>query len=160
MTLSLPALPVEQVLAQHQEWIERIRLCYGAERTHFEREVLSVIQRYAAYVHLLAAAPAENFCEPGGLLRQGLETAFYSLQGSDGQIFAGRASLSSRRHLEPRWRLAALIAGLCAEVYRPLSQMRVSTPSSTVWPAALEPLAHWLQRNEQGQPTAQAETDY
>ncbi|MGF6095740.1 MobH family relaxase [Pseudomonas sp. 18175] len=147
-TQELTALPVSQVLAQHQEWIERIRVCYGAERQHFEHEVLSVIEGYAAYVHLLPATPADAFCEPGGLLRLGLETAFYSLQGSDGQIFAGRASLSSRRHLEPRWRLAALIAGLCAEAYRPLAQMRITSPNDAAWPAALEPLAHWLRNND------------
>ena len=130
------ALPPPELLAPHHDWIERIRLCYGVEHVRFNHEVLRLIERFAAYVHLLPATPDESFSAPGGLLQLGLQTAFYSLQGSDAQIFSGRASVSARHHLEPRWRLAALIAGLCAETHRPLGQMHVSTPHGERWPAA------------------------
>ena len=138
------ALPPPELLAPHHDWIERIRLCYGVEHGRFNHEVLRLIERFAAYVHLLPATPDESFSAPGGLLQLGLQTAFYSLQGSDAQIFSGRASVSARHHLEPRWRLAALIAGLCAETHRPLGQMHVSTPNGERWPAAQMPLWAWL----------------
>lgn len=151
-TMRFPAQPLELLLAPHLDWIERIRLCYGTERPRFEQEVLRVIQRFAAYVHLLPATPQEEFCTCGGLLHLSLQTAFYSLQGSDTQIFSGQASVVARRELEPRWRLATLIAGLCAEAHRPLGQMRVTADTGARWPAALHPLLDWLEQ--------QAATDY
>ena len=141
-----PATPLPALLAQHGEWVERIRLCYGADRLRFEQEVLRVIQRFAAYVHLLPASQHEAFCYPGGLLQLSLQTAFYSLQGSDAQIFSGQASLVARRELEPRWRLATLIAGLCCQVHRPLGQMEITVSTGARWPAALHPLLDWLQQ--------------
>ena len=53
----------------------------------------------------------------------------------------------ARRHLEPSWRLATLIAGLCAETHRPLGQMRVSSANGAHWPAALQPLLLWLEQH-------------
>ena len=145
--MSFVALPLDALLAAQGEWIERIRLCYGTDRLRFEQEVLRMIRGLAAYVHQLPASHNEAFREPGGLLQLSLQTAFYSLQGSDGQIFSGKASLVARRHLEPRWRLATLIAGLCAETHRPLGQMRVSSASGAHWPAALQPLLLWLEQH-------------
>ena len=73
------ALPPAELLAPHHDWIERIRLCYGVERSRFNHEVLRLIERFAAYVHLLPATPDESFSAPGGLLQLGLQMAFYSL---------------------------------------------------------------------------------
>jgi conjugal transfer pilus assembly protein TraI len=73
-----------------------------------------------------------------------LETAFYALQGADAHIFSGRATISERTHLEPRWRRAAFIAGLCAELHRVFSHLRVSDGESREWSPYLDPLAGWL----------------
>ena len=145
--MSFMALPLDTLLAAQGQWIERIRLCYGTDRPRFEQEVLRVIRGVAAYVHQLPATPNETFSEPGGLLQLSLQTAFYSLQGSDAHIFSGPASVVARRHLEPRWRLATLIAGLCAEAHRPLGQMRISSATGDHWPAALQPLLNWLEQH-------------
>lgn len=138
------AASLEDLLAPQQAWLNRLRLCYGTERDRFDHEVLRLIEGYAAYVHLLPATPEAEFQRPGGLLQLGVETAFYSLQGSDAQIFSGRASLTARRHLEHRWRLATLIAGLCAETYRAVGQLQVITPSGQRWLAITGPLMSWL----------------
>ena len=103
---------VDELLATHSELIARIKLCYGSSREDFEREVLTLIRRYAEFVHLLPATADNFFSAPGGLLRLGLETSFFSLQGTDAHIFSGRSTITARRHLEPRWRLATFIAGL------------------------------------------------
>ena len=138
------AVPVEDLLAGEADLIARIKLCYGIDRDGFERDVLTLVRRYAACVHLLPATADNYFSKPGGLLRLGLETAFFSLQGTDAHIFSGRMSISARRRLEPRWRHATFIAGLCCELHRLMSHIIVTDAAGEAWPAFLRPLADWL----------------
>lgn len=137
---------VEDILAAHEDLVSRIKLCYGADRANFEADLLSPIRNYAAFVNLLPATPDNFFCEIGGLFRLGLEVAFYALQGTDAHIVAGRATISTRRQLEPRWRHATFIAGLCSELHRTLSQVVVTDEHGEQWPAYLGPLTAWLER--------------
>ena len=120
------ASSVDEILAAHEDLISRIKLCYGADRAEFETDLVAPIRNYAAFVNLLPATPDNFFCEVGGLFRLGLEVAFYALQGTDGHIVSGRATISTRRHLEPRWRHATFIAGLCSELHRTLGQVVVT----------------------------------
>ncbi|MCB1888851.1 MAG: TraI domain-containing protein, partial [Rhodocyclaceae bacterium] len=138
------AVPVEDLLAGEADLIARIKLCYGIDRDSFERDVLMLVRRYAACVHLLPATADNYFSKPGGLLRLGLETAFFSLQGTDAHIFSGRMSISARRQLEPRWRHATFIAGLCSELHRLMSHVIVTDAAGETWPAFLHPLTDWL----------------
>ena len=139
-----PCVPIDELLAPHADLIGRIKLCYGSDRESFEREVLTLIRRYAAYVHLLPATADNYFSQPGGLLRLGLETGFFSLQGTDAHIFSGKSTISVRRHLEPRWRHATFIAGLCCELHRVPSHFIVTDDNGALWPSYLEPLSVWL----------------
>lgn len=140
------ASSVDEILAAHEDLISRIKLCYGADRTGFEADLLAPIRNYAAFVNLLPATPDNFFCEVGGLFRLGLEVAFYALQGTDGHIVSGRATISTRRQLEPRWRHATFIAGLCSELHRTLSQVVVTDERGEEWPGYLGPLTAWLER--------------
>ncbi|MBT9597767.1 MAG: TraI domain-containing protein [Vitreoscilla sp.] len=134
----------DELLAQNDDLIARIKLCYGADRDAYDRDILMLVRRYAAYVHLLPATADNYFSQPGGLLRLGLETAFFSLQGTDAHIFSGRSTISVRRQLEPRWRHATFIAGLCCELHRVLSHVIVADAQGEEWPCYLQPLAVWL----------------
>jgi len=138
------ALSVGELLAEHADLIARLKLCYGTDCDSFDREVMSLVRRYASYVHLLPATANNYFSTPGGLLRLGLEVAFFSLQGTDAHIFSGRSTISARRHLEPRWRLATFIAGLCCECHRVLTHLIVTDPAGEPWSGYLSPLADWL----------------
>lgn len=139
---------VEELLDTQADLIARIKLCYGVDRESFEREIMVLIRRYAAYVHLLPATVDNYFSSPGGLLRLGLETAFYSLQATDAHIFSGRMTISARRALEPRWRRATFIAGLCSELHRVFTHVIVTEPQGHSWSAYLEPLAGWCERRQ------------
>jgi len=138
------ALSVNDLLASVEDLIARIRLCFGIDRESFDSDVQPLLQQYAAYVHLLPATADNYFSTPGGLLRLGLEVAFFSLQGTDAHIFAGRSTISARRQLEPRWRQATFIGGLCCEVHRVLSHIIVTDAAGEQWPAFLQPLSTWL----------------
>ncbi|RCW65118.1 MobH family relaxase [Pseudorhodoferax soli] len=139
-----PALDLNRLMDAHKELITRIKICYGTDNATFENDVLVPVRRYAAFVHLLPATPANYFNEPGGLLRLGLETAFYALQGTDAHIFSGRATIAARRHLEPRWRLATFLAGLCSEIHRTLGAVIVTDHAGNEWSAYLQGLQPWL----------------
>lgn len=140
----IPARPIEEVLASQKDLIDRIKVCYGVDRSTFELDLLSLIHHYAEFVHLLPATPNNYFNVPGGLLRMGLEVAFFSLQGTDGHIFSGRSTISVRRHLEPRWRHATFAAGLCCELHRTLSHVIVTDEKGNEWQPYLLPLSGWL----------------
>ena len=107
---------------------------------------MPLVRSFAAYVHLLPATPDNYFKTPGGLLQLGLETAFFALQGTDARIFSGKATITARRELEPRWRIATFVGGLCCELHRVLSHMIATTTEGEEWPSFLLPLLDWLQQ--------------
>lgn len=143
-----PSEPVQALLEANDDLLAQIKLCYGADRQTFDTEVLPIVVRYAQYVHLIPATPDNYFAEPGGLLRLGLEAGFYALQGTDGHIFSGRATISVRKHLEPRWRRATFIAGLCGEIHLAASRLHVLDADGAVWPSYMSPLAVWLHERQ------------
>jgi conjugal transfer pilus assembly protein TraI len=125
----------DQILSAHQDLISRIKLCYGSDRATFDADLLLPIRNYASYVNLLPATADNFFSDAGGLFRLGLEVSFFSLQGTDGHIVSGRSTISVRRHLEPRWRHATFLAGLCSELHRTLSQLIVTDDQGNEWPS-------------------------
>jgi conjugal transfer pilus assembly protein TraI len=58
------AVPVDDLLAGEADLIARIKLCYGIDRDSFERDVLALVRRYAACVHLLPATADNYFSNP------------------------------------------------------------------------------------------------
>jgi conjugal transfer pilus assembly protein TraI len=140
------ALPLDSLLHAHGTLLGRVKLCYGADRHAFETELMPLVRGYAGFVHLLPATADNYFSTPGGLLQLGLEVAFFSLQGTDAHIFSGRATISERRELEPRWRVATFIGGLCSEVHRAVSHLIVTSRDGEEWPACLGQLSDWLAR--------------
>jgi len=136
---------IDQILEAHHDLLSRIKLCYGCDRATFEADLLVPIRNVAGFVNLLPATADNFYCEIGGLFRLGLEVAFFALQGTDGHIVSGRATISTRRHLEPRWRHATFLAGLCSEIHRTLSQVVVTDERGDEWPAYLGPLTAWLE---------------
>ena len=138
------ASPGTELIRSQSALIDRIRLCFGLDQETFARDALALIEAYAGYVHLLPATPDNYFRQPGGLLQLGLEVAFYALQGTDAHIFCGQSTISTRRQLEPRWRHATFIGGLCCELHRALASLIVVDADGNEWPAYLTPLAAWL----------------
>jgi len=141
----IPASPVRELLREHADLLGRIRVAYGGEEGGCEARLVPVIEAYAAFVHRLPATPDAHFRGEGGLLRLGLEVGFHALQAADGQIFSARRTVPERRALEPRWRTAAFVAGLCAELHRALAAVVVAAEDDEVWCPFTRPLARWLE---------------
>ncbi len=141
-------VPVDEMLQGHEELLYRIRLTYGFEQSRFESDIVGVVRRYAQFCHLLPATADNFFADHGGLFRMGLEIGFLALQGTDGFIFAGGATISERAKLEPRWRYATFIAGLLSEVHRALSHVIVTGDDGHDWPAYRQPLVQWARERK------------
>ena len=141
---AMPAVPAKEVIAPHVELLKRLRDAYGAEEQVFERDIVSVVTRYARFVHLLPATADGYFRSAGGLFRMGLEVGFYALQATDGAIFSGRQTITQRSALEPRWRYATFLAGLLSELRCALNRFIVTSERGREWPAYVTPLAVWL----------------
>lgn len=142
----IPCRTVEEVLDAHKDLLSRVKLSYGSDQLTFEKDMLSLVRRYAEYVHLLPATADNHFSGAGGLFRMGLEIAFFALQGTDSQIFSGRSTITDRRNLEPRWRYATFIAGLCSEIHRTLSHLIVIDEKGNEWPPYLFSLDAWFHK--------------
>lgn len=142
----IDAASVAEMLAAEDKLLARFKYCYGS--ASFEPDILEPIRAYARYVNLLPATADNFFCGAGGLFRLGLEVAFHALQGTDGHIVSGRSTISVRKELEPRWRQATFLAGLCSELHRTLSQITVTDAQGNEWPAYLMPLSTWLEQRK------------
>lgn len=136
--------PVDELLLEQTELLDRIQLNFGLDAASFAEDIRPAIAAYAGYVHLLPATASDYFGRPGGLLALGLEVGFFALQGTDAHIFSGQSTISTRRLLEPRWRHATFLGGLCCELHRALATLVVTDDRGNEWPAYRQPLAAWL----------------
>lgn len=128
----LPVAPLDKILATQAELIEKIRNSLGFAVDDFNLLVLPVIQRYAAFVHLLPASESHHHRGAGGLFRHGLEVAFWSAQISESVIFSIEGTPRERRENEPRWRLASCLSGLLHDVGKPISDVSVTNKDGAI----------------------------
>jgi conjugal transfer pilus assembly protein TraI len=144
----LPVAAPARILATQCELIARLQDGLAFTDARFAELVHPVLTRYAAFVHLLPASEAHHHRGAGGLFRHGLEVAFHAAQASQGRIFALDRGPAERRELEPRWRLAAGLAGLCHDVGKPVSDLSVSDREGrTTWRPLLGSLTDWASQN-------------
>lgn len=136
----LPAIPIERVLETQRELVDRIH----ASSLPFVQEA---VRNLANYVHLLPATSNDVFSGAGGLFRLCLEAGFHSYIASQGNIFTSRDPAEKRRELEPKWQLAAFLAGLCCELGRAINTSVVTNDRGEQW-LPFEPLMQWLARTE------------
>ena len=142
----LGAVNLDELTAHHAPLIDRIRVAYAGAECSFDVQVAPLIQRFAAFVHLLPATRDGHFRDPAGCLHCGLEVGLHALQAADGQIFSARGTVPERRAAAPRWRAAALAMGLCSEVHRPVFGAVVRDEQDAQWNPLLMPLFDWLRQ--------------
>ena len=142
----LGAVDLDDLTAHHAPLIDRIRVAYAGAECSFDVQVAPLIQRFAAFVHLLPATRDGHFRDPAGCLHCGLEVGLHALQAADGQIFSARGTVPERRAAAPRWRAAALAMGLCSEVHRPVFGAVVRDEQDAQWNPLLMPLFDWLRQ--------------
>lgn len=143
----VPTIDIDSIVETQSELINKIKMAFGISPAMFDDMVMTSIKNYAAYVHLLPATSTENHNNAGGLFRLGLEVGFYALQSADGKIFSNKESAERRRLLHPKWVFATFIAGMCAEIHRPITTMSIVSSDGQEWPALIKPLYVWAIEN-------------
>jgi hypothetical protein len=99
----LPAASVAEVVATQRDLVAELQDALAFTDRRFGELVVPVIERYAAFVHLLPASETHHHRGAGGRFRHGLEVACHAARASRGMVFALDHSPGDRRELEPRW---------------------------------------------------------
>lgn len=139
---------VEALIQSNDDLIRRIRLLASCDDEQFEKLYLSPIHNLARFIHLLPATETDHHSGAGGLFRLCLELGFFSGQSAHGKFFHPQESIQVRRVSEPQWRYATFLAGLCAETYRAMCSMVVTSENGSVWQPHAENLLTWLENNK------------
>ncbi len=123
VSAGIPALPVDQVLQPHAETMAKIRHLVEREED-WGRWYLPLIERYAAFVHLLPASEYHHHRGAGGLLSHGLEVGLYCIQRAHDKLYGMHLEPRLRRLARPRWQYGCFVAGLCHDVAKPVVLLR------------------------------------
>lgn len=143
----LPAAQTTRIMQTQEELIARIKGTLRFNQCEFKEIVLPVIERYAAYVHLLPASESHHHRGAGGLFRHGLEVGFWAAQRAESHQFCVSDTPLSRRENEPRWQFASFLGGLLHDVGKPLSDVAVTdNTGKREWNPYDSSLAEWSNR--------------
>lgn len=137
---------LEEILAPHMELIKNTDMATETADV-FEKRYWPAIERYARTVHLLPASAEHHHFAPGGLLHHGLQVGYYTmLQGRDGLY--GTKLGDKKRDARERYLFACFMAGLCHDLGKIVSDMRVSTgPGGLAWSPHTAGLLDWAVEN-------------
>ena len=139
---AVPIVNVDVIVDSQKELIERINFLCGLSSKVFEELVMPIIRNYAQYVHLLPATCNENHRDAGGLFQLGLDVGFIASQAFDGKSHPRKQGVSPSGY-HRKWVIATLIAGICAQIYRPMATMNVVSDDGHIWPYVLKPFYTW-----------------
>lgn len=143
----LPAASVPRLMETQKELVDRLRQTLGLELHVFDEVVRPVLYRYVAFVHLLPASEAHHHRGAGGLLRHGLEVAFFAAQASEGVVFVPFGTPRERHELEPRWHVAVALAGLLHDLGKSVADVGVTDrEGKSEWQPYLETLLEWARK--------------
>lgn len=145
----LPIANTPRILSTQRELINRIKKTLRFNNEEFNRIVAPVIERYAAYVHLLPASEDHHHRGAGGLFRHGLEVGLWAAQRAGGKEFFIGDTPEDRSKNKPRWQFAAFLGGLLHDVGKPLSDVSVvNLDGSREWNPYDTSLSEWLDREK------------
>jgi len=144
-----PSLPVERpdyLLSEQWDFVREIQGALGLTTPKFRELVYPTLENFAAHVGLLSAIT--HYTEAGGLLKHSLDVCFWSTRATEAYVFTPGAEPERRRALEPRWRLAATIAGLMHDVAKIQDVSVTSDNGAHTWQPVVESLYSWATSNK------------
>lgn len=129
-------------------------LTSGIQQLIANRELLEAhynpsMLRLAEFVQLLPASQSHHHRGAGGLLRHSLEVGLWALQQTEGKLIRGVITPQKRRLIEPRWRLAAFLGGICHDLGKVLTDFTVTDRAGGLkWRPYMQGLYQWADENK------------
>jgi hypothetical protein len=143
-TYAIPLVPPEQLLETQSDLMGEIQHALGFNNAEAERLFIPCVLRFIAYAHLMPASEEHHHCGQGGLLRHSLETAYYASRLAEGMVFAIDHDPVTRKALDPRYRLALVLAALLHDVGKPLVDIGAVAPDrDATWSPHADSLYAW-----------------
>lgn len=144
----LPVIAVDRLMYTQEDIIDRIQRTIG-NQTHFNQYYIPVIERFAAYAHLLPASQSHHHRGAGGLFRHSLEVALYALQSAEKALPNIAQTPAKRREMETSWQLIVFLAALCHDAGKPVTDMTIANHDrSKIWRPIRESLLAWATRSK------------
>jgi conjugal transfer pilus assembly protein TraI len=149
LELGIPLLSVDQLLFTQRDIIEQIQNIGVLDTERFRSLIMPVIQRFAAFVHLLPASENYHHHGTGGLLNHSLDVALRSGRLVTAKYLQSpKSSPSLNNTLKERWPYVAMFAGLCHDLAKPFTDFVVTDmDGAMIWDPFSESLLAWAQRN-------------
>ena len=129
-------------------------LTSGVQQLIANRELLEAyyepaMLRLAELVQLLPASQSHHHRGAGGMLRHSLEVGLWTLQQTEGKLIRGVITPQKRRVIEPRWRLAAFLAGICHDLGKLVTDFTVTDRAGGLkWRPYMQGLHQWADQNK------------
>jgi len=139
----LPVYPPATLLATQKELVDGVRQIIANEALLNEHYVPAMM-RLAALVQMLPASQAHHHRGAGGMLRHSLEVGLWALQQTEGKLIRGVITPQQRRVIEPRWKLAVFLAGICHDLGKIITDVSVTDRANEVrWRPYKHGLYEW-----------------
>ncbi len=110
-----------QYLGLVQSILQKTRL----SQENNARDVIPVLEAYAAFVQLLPASESHHHANPGGLLSHTLEVIQYALGYRHSNVLPTGVGAERANELQHVWTYAALLAAALHDVGKPMADMVV-----------------------------------
>lgn len=141
----LPRVGLDRLLEKQLPLLKDLRQALPLSDGDFDGLFMPVVRRVAGFVHLLPASENHHHSKAGGLLRHSLEVARWAAQFSNPVTFEPFGDPLVRLQREPRWHVAAGLAGLLHDVGKPVTDLDVVARDGTRQWNKIQLLLDWLQ---------------
>ncbi|MBB3268630.1 hypothetical protein FHW79_006305 [Azospirillum sp. OGB3] len=144
----LPVYSTERLMRRQPEMLVKIRQTFSFPDEDYDRIILPMIERFAAYIHLLPSSEHHHHKGAGGAFRHGLEVAFSAGRSSGAHIFMPEGTPLERKRVEIRWQAAIFFAGLLHDVGKPITDVEVvNADGSLMWSPYSETISEWANKH-------------
>lgn len=134
---------LSKAVLDHGDLGRRIEAMAAVDKSVYMRFFHEPIKAAAA-MNLALPASREHHSEPGGALRLAVESGWASMRLAEQAAFAATEPAERRRKLEPQYRIAAFLAGLCSRLVLPSLALEISVAGER-WFCAMGPLLGWME---------------
>lgn len=144
----LPICEPSALLATQKELVDGIRQIIANESL-LNEHYTPALMRLASLVQLLPASQSHHHRGAGGMLRHSLEVGLWALQQTEGKLIRGVVTPQQRRVIEPRWKLAVFLAGICHDIGKVITDISVTNRSNDLrWDPYDQGLYEWAIENK------------